>query len=443
MNEDRCIEELGEFIEKSVTPFHTVLNVGKYLAENNFIELKKNEEFNIVPGGAYFVNIFDSSMIAFTIGENAKCAEDRMRLRCSSSHTDFPCFKIKPNYLFTENVGTKKGYIKVNTETYGGAILNTWLDRPLSMAGKVVIRGKNWLDNKTFFVNVNRPVLTIPNLAIHINREVNMGTELNKQKDMIPIAAFMSDEIEYEEFVEKLIISELSKQGLNFEINDILDFEMYIYQFEKGCKVGLNEEMYSSPRLDNLTSVFAQMKSIANVRRKTGINMAMFYDNEEIGSKTKQGAESQMVMLILEKIYNALGYSRNDMIDDILSGMMISIDVAHALHPNSPEKSDSINKVMLNEGIVIKQAASQSYANDAEGIGIVKSICENVKEKCQIFVNRSDMPGGQTLGSISSTVMPMRTIDIGVPILAMHSARELMGCKDQKSLEKFLTGFYS
>ena len=260
---------------------------------------------------------------------------------------------------------------------------------------------------------------------------------------MLPVIGLFNEDENYEDIVQKLIVEELKKQGRNIDKEDISDYELFIYQAEKGSTIGVYDEMYSSPRLDNLTSVFAQMRAIVNCDRQDGINMAIFYDNEEIGSATKQGAASQIIMLILEKMYVALGYNRDDMINDILSGMMVSIDVAHATHPNSPEKSDRTNKVSLNGGIVIKESASQSYANDAQGISAVKSICEKFGCKYQTFVNRSDMPGGRTLGSISSTVLPMRTIDIGIPLLAMHSSRELMGKNDEKNLEKFLTGFYS
>ena len=260
---------------------------------------------------------------------------------------------------------------------------------------------------------------------------------------MFPVIGLFNENENYDDIVQKLIIEEIKKQGRDIAKEDISDYELFIYQTERGSTIGAYDEMYSSPRLDNLTSVFAQMRAIVNCDRHDGINLAIFYDNEEIGSTTKQGAASQVIMLILEKIYVALGYDRDYMINDILSGMMVSIDVAHATHPNLPEKSDITNKVSLNGGIVIKESASQSYANDAQGISAVKSICEKFDCKYQIFVNRSDMPGGRTLGSISSTVLPMRTIDIGIPLLAMHSSRELMGKNDEKNLEKFLTGFYS
>jgi aspartyl aminopeptidase len=443
MSDEQYINELSSFINNSVTPFHTVNTIREYLSANNYEELKADEPFKIETGRRYYINIYDSTLIAFNIGADIRNSKGKVNLRCSASHTDSPCFKVKPEYMIKEALGKDEGYVKLNTEVYGGPILNTWLDRPLSIAGKVVIKGKEWYDSETRFIDVKKPVLTIPNLAIHMNREVNKGVELNRQKDMMPVIGLFNENENYDDIVQKLIIEEIKKQGRDIAKEDISDYELFIYQTERGSTIGAYDEMYSSPRLDNLTSVFAQMRAIVNCDRQDGINLAIFYDNEEIGSATKQGAASQVIMLILEKIYVALGYDRDYMINDILSGMMVSIDVAHATHPNLPEKSDITNKVSLNGGIVIKESASQSYANDAQGISAVKSICEKFDCKYQIFVNRSDMPGGRTLGSISSTVLPMRTIDIGIPLLAMHSSRELMGKNDEKNLEKFLTGFYS
>lgn len=443
MCDEKYIDELSSFIENSVTPFHTVDAVKKYLKKNDYKELKLEKKFELEKGNKYYIDIYGSTLIAFNIGVDIDNSDSQFKLRCTASHTDSPCFKIKPECVIKEPVSNNEGYVKINTEVYGGPILNTWMDRPLSIAGRVVIRGSEWFENETMLIDVKKPVLTIPNLAIHMNRDVNKGVELNRQKDMLPVIGLFNEDTDYENILKNIIKEELEGQGKNVSIEDIEDYELFIYQMERGNTVGINDDMYSSPRLDNLTSVFAQMRALSDSERTDGINLAVFYDNEEIGSETKQGAASQTIMLVLEKIYAALGYERVDMINDIFSGMMISIDVAHSVHPNSPEKSDRTNKVRLNGGIVIKESASQSYANDAEGVSVIKRICEKYGCKYQTFVNRSDMPGGKTLGSIGSAVLPMRTIDIGVPLLAMHSSRELMGRYDEKNLEKFLTGYYS
>lgn len=455
------IEEFKHFINKAVTPFHTVCAVKEMLEAKGFKELKMGGEYDIAPGEKYFINVYDSSMLAFTVGaEFNPSSSKECILRCTSSHTDFPGFKLKSNAKMCLDNINGGCYVKLNTEVYGGPILNTWMDRPLSIGGRLIIKGKTVFQSRQLLVDVGKPVLVIPNLAIHMNKDVNKGVELNRQKDMLPIVAVltgngecitetnMNDGINEDRgmngadiLLDVLLKDELAANGI--EKKDVLDYELYLYSCDKGEQIGISGEMFSAPRLDNLTSVFAQAKAIINAKRNDGINVAAFYDNEEIGSRTKQGAASQTMMLILEKIYGALGCDRNRLINDVFNGIMISCDVAHATHPNAPEKSDPTNRIMLNKGIVIKQAANQSYSNDSFGTAIIRQICENNHIDYQIFVNRSDMAGGQTLGAISSTVMPFRTIDIGLPLLAMHSARELMGSADQKKLEKFLTGFYS
>lgn len=466
---------LEPFINRAVSPFHTIHAVKDILQKNGFTELQYDEAFDIKQGGKYYIDIYASSLMAFTVGKDFLKDGHRIaaRVRCTSSHTDFPGFKIKPNSLIAAENKSGSGYVKINTEVYGGPILNTWLDRPLSAAGRLVVREKAFgmsekdhhdsspFKVRSILVDAKKPVMIIPNLAIHMNREVNKGVELNRQKDMLPIIAltegFSSEQLCREnnqnteetnkvnlhntDIVELLFSDRLKELGISQD--DILDYELYIYNTDKGEAVGINSEMYAAPRLDNLTSVFAQTNALVTGNRDDGLNIALYFDNEEIGSRTKQGAASNIISLLLEKIYISLGYDRNHMIDDILSGMMISVDVAHAAHPNSPEKSDPTNAVMLNKGIVIKIAASQSYANDAIGTSVIKGLCSEHHIDCQVFVNKSDMPGGQTLGAVSSTVLPFRTIDIGIPLLAMHSSRELMGMKDEKNLEKFLTVYYS
>ena len=425
---DEAIRKLDEFIGKSVSPFHTVMAFAEQFEKNGFRELKMNKVWQLEENEKYYVKIYDSSIMAFTIGnmENVKDA-----LRIVSAHTDFPCFKIKPQPDIYDNK-----YHKINTEVYGGAILNTWLDRPLSVAGKVTYRGDDAFSPRTEYVNIDEPILTIPNVAIHMNRDVNKGIELNKQKDMLPVCGLISDEINKSDFMTSL----LAKCGSE---KDVLGYELYIYQWENGDIIGLDGSMFSSPRLDNITSVKAATEALCRAGIRDGINMVVCFDNEEIGSRTKQGAASNVLSMMIEKIFISLGYGREEFIDYILNGFMISADVAHGIHPCSPEKNDITNKPYLNGGTVIKMAASQSYANDAQAVAVIKELAKQSQSDVQIFVNRSDMPGGSTLGSITSSVLPMRTIDIGVPILAMHSARELMGVKDQENIEKLLTCFFT
>lgn len=443
--ENSNIEDFNKFIREAVSPFHTTESAKKRLKLKGFKELKAGEDFDIRAGEKYYIDIYDSSLMAFTVGKNFTLDRNWSKkgvLRFTSSHTDFPGFKIKPDSVIKDKQSGKI-FIKVNTEGYGGAILNTWMDRPLSIAGRIIVRGKDEFSPESVNVNVDKPVLIIPNLSIHLNRNINKGIELNKQKDLIPIAG-ISDELHdnFKDYVIDVILKEELNRAHIIKEN-ILDYELYLYNKDDGQTIGVNGEMFSAPRIDNLSSVYAQLNAIINSKNDDSLNVAFFFDNEEIGSRTKQGAASAISIMMLEKIYEEMEFDKIRMTDDIINGIMISCDVAHGYHPNYPEKSDVTNKVILGGGIVVKVAAAQTYSNDGIGIAVVKEICRKKSIPYQIFVNRSDMAGGQTLGAIFQTVMPIRTIDIGIAVLAMHSARELMGTEDEKTLEKFLTGYYS
>lgn len=436
MENDRydTAEDLIQRVSQSTSPFHTVLHVIEELETAGFTELKMSERWEVEEGGCYYVSSYDSSLFAFVVGD---MTEKEGLLKIAAAHTDFPCFRLKPQCEIREN-----GYAKLNVEVYGGPILNTWMDRPLSVAGKVALRSRNILKPYKEFVDIQKPVLTIPNLAIHLNRDVNRGVELNRQKDMLPIFATAYDRIDKEADSEQFF--DLLSEHLSADRDSILDYELYVYQTEPGDVVGLTDEFISSPRLDNITSVHACVKSIISRAdsQLSGLNCIGLFDNEEVGSLTKQGAASSMFSLILERLYNALGYDRDRLNRDIFSGLMLSTDVAHGLHPNVPEKNDPTNRVYLNNGVVIKIAANQSYANDCEAVGVVMQLCENADIPYQKYVNRSDGTYGKTLGSIASACLPIRTIDIGVPLLAMHSARELMGIRDQIYLETLIEEFF-
>jgi len=288
-------------------------------------------------------------------------------------------------------------------------------------------------------LDIKKPVLTIPNMAIHINRDVNKGVELNKQTDTIPLFSMVEEDIREEKFFLKYLAGELKA-----EASDILDYDMYIYNQEEGGFVGAKEEFISCPRLDNLTSVWALLKGICKGNRKEGINLIALYDNEEIGSRTKQGADSMLLNILLEKIYDGLNVLKKERLYEAMAeSLLISVDVAHGIHPNRPEKYDPTNNTKLNEGIVFKIDSNQRYTFDTEAVAIIQQICEAGGIKYQKFVNRSDMPGGGTLGPIISSWLPMKTVDLGIPLLAMHSARELMGTKDQKYLEDLILNFFS
>jgi len=428
-------KELLEYINRSTAPYQVVAESEKILAEAGFEALPVTKRWNLEKGKSYYVIPYPTTLLAFTIGEDW---EPTHPFRIGAAHTDHPGFRVKPNAEMTQGK-----YLKLNTEVYGGPILNTWMDRPLSLAGRVALRSDDVFHPTMKLIDIKKPILTIPNLAIHINREVNKGVELNRQTDTLPLVGMIKEALDGKEGDDKFFFLNFLAEKLGVNKEDILDYDMYIYNAEEGSTIGLNEEFISSPRLDNLTSCYALLKGIIEGRRTRGVNVIALYDNEEIGSKTKQGADSALLPMIIDKIYTGLGvnpveYKNEAMLDSIL----LSVDVAHGVHPNRPEKYDPINQAFLNKGVVFKIDSNQKYTYDTEAIGILQQVCEKSDAAYQKFVNRSDAPGGSTLGSILSSWLPMKTVDLGVPLLAMHSSREMMGAKDQEHLNHLVKGFF-
>jgi aspartyl aminopeptidase len=422
--------ELIDFIYESPTAFHAVESVKNILDKSGFNELKEEDRWQLQKGAKYYVTKNDSALFAFTVG-TGNAAEEGFKL--IGAHTDSPSFRIKPNpEMVSENT-----YVKLNIEVYGGPILNTWLDRPLSIAGRVIVKGENPLNPETRLVNINKPILIIPNLAIHMNRDVNKGVELNRQKDTLPVLSLVNDELEKGNYLLNTVAAELK-----VEPKDILDFDLFLYEFEKGRVIGLNNEFISSPRLDDLAMVHAGIKALTSVEASKATNMVMCFDNEEVGSSTKQGADSELLSNILERIVLSLGGDREDFFRAIAKSFMISADLAHAVHPNSGEKADPINRPVINKGPVIKLAANQSYTTDSFSASVYESICKAAEVPVQRYVNRSDTPGGSTIGPISSTHLAIKSVDMGTPILAMHSVRELGGVLDHSYVTKSFEQFY-
>ena len=418
-----------DYIESSTSPYHTVEESYRRLEEQGFTPLSMDEEWNLVAGD-YVIDVYGTTLVAVHIGEHP-----RETLRIASAHTDFPGFRVKPNAMITD-----KGYGKLNVESYGGLIQYTWFDRPLSLAGVVVTKGKG-LDLETHYVDIAKPVATIPSLAIHMNRQVNEKAVFNKQKEMLPLILMRGLGTEYED--DKTLLKALLAEEIGCEAADILSYELTVYNTDTVETVGFDAEYISAPRLDNLTSCYACLKGIVSAKKQqaTGIRMAFLFDHEEVGSRTKQGGASLLLPNVVRRVYRALGFSEEACEADIAKGFMISSDVAHGYHPNYGEKNDITNYPTLNGGVVLKIASSQSYAGDAVAQAIVTDLCETHSIKHQIYVNRSDIPGGSTVGSISSAQLVMRTMDVGLPLLAMHSARELMGTYDQIELNRLLTVF--
>ena len=420
-------ELLFDLLKKGVSPVQAVRACKERLESAGFLELPYDEPWKLQKNGRYYVNHHDTTLFAFTVGEGWQETKTP-QIRMAAAHTDFPCLRIKPSADVTAC-----GYAQVNVEVYGGAILNTWLDRPLSASGRVALRSDDVFHPQMRLVDFKKPFLTIPNLAIHMNREVNKGVELNRQKDMLPVFGLEDSE----EFLTRLA------ERLQVKKEDILEYELGLYNTDTGDYLGLSEEFISSPRLDNLTSVQAITTAMIEGGRERGINVAAYFDHEEIGSRTKQGAGSTLLSAVLERILLALDGGRDQFLEAYGDSMLLSVDVAHGIHPNHTDKHDPTNQNVLGKGVCIKEACSQSYATDSEAVAIVQQICESEEIPYQKFVNRSDSAGGSTLGSIASSILPIRTVDIGVPLLAMHSSRELMGTSDQESLVRLVQAFYS
>lgn len=416
-----------DLLKASVSPFECVKFSADFLMENGFTKLEYTDNWlDLKKGGKYVVNHHGTTLFAFTVGTSYQSGD---MLRLAAAHTDYPCLRLKPNPDFET-----KGYGQVNVEVYGGPILNTWFDRPLGVAGRVVTKSEDpFAPNISYYVS-QKPLMTIPNLAIHMNREVNKGVEINNQIDLMPITSL--------DGTKENFLSYLAEE-LHVKCDDILDFELNTFIMDNPSDVGLSDDMLLSPRLDNQTSVWALLSGITKATRSNGINLIALFDHEEIGSSSKQGAASILLHDMAKRILRSLGESEDSIDAIIYDGMLLSVDVAHALHPNKVGKMDPINQPVLGKGFCIKEACSQSYATDSEAIGILCQLCQKNDIPYQRFVNRSDVRGGGTLGAIASTLLPLKTVDLGVPILAMHSSCELMGKKDMEALESVVKAFFS
>ena len=423
--------EVIEFIDESPSTYHVVKNCSDILDENGFERIMPREKWEIKKGGKYFFKKSSSTIIAFTVGENF---DVKKGFKIFGAHTDSPCFRIKPNpEIVTENI------VRLNTEVYGGPILSTWFDRPLSIAGRVIVKGENSFFPKTVKIKIDEPLLTIPNLAIHQNREVNNGVKIDKQNDVLPVISLINKNFEKEGYLEKII---LEKTGIKKE--DIIDFDLYLYATEKGCLLGANEEFMSSPKLDNLASVYTGIIGLVEAEENQDrINIFVAFDNEEIGSATKQGADSNYLLNTLERISLALGFNRSDFLQMLESSYILSADAAHAAHPAHLGKTDPTNRGKINEGISIKISAKQKYTSDGYSIAVIRQFIEGTEIRIQPFVNESNELGGSTIGPISSTHLDIDGVDLGVPMFAMHSVRELCGIFDVFYLKELAKEFFS
>ena len=452
MNDFRkTAQEMLEFIRISPTCFHAVANIGRMLEAAGFQQLQEKEEWKLEKGGRYYTERNDSSVIAFVIPEK----EVGIRgFHMAAAHSDSPCFKIKEKPELT----VEEHYLRLNTEKYGGMILSTWLDRPLSIAGRLAVKNGNGIEGR--LVNIDRDLCVIPNVAIHMNREMNKGVEYNPQVDLLPLLADVSfDEYdthttydaqtasenaeEQPETVEKPTLAALAAEAAGVDAETILGEDLFLYTRQEGKMIGAKGEFVLSPRLDDLQSAFALTKAFTESTPAEYINLCAVFDNEEVGSLSRQGASSDFLPVVLRELASVKDITGSGFNRMLSKSFMLSADNAHAMHPNQNQKADVTNQPVLNRGFCIKESGNQSYATDCEVVAIVEQICKKEMIAYQKYVNRSDIAGGSTLGAIAGSLMPVQTVDIGVPILAMHSARELMGADDMAALSRFVGSYFS
>ena len=422
---------LMSMLERSRSPYHTVREACEILGtEASFEELPLSGEWKLEKGGSYYVNCFQKMLIAFHVGAEYEPGD---AFRLAASHIDWPCYYIKP-----DPEQTAGGCLKLAVEPYGGMIHSTWLDRPLSCAGVATIRSENVLHPERRLVDFGEPILTIPSLAIHLNREVNKGVAYNPNKDMLPICAAVEKDFNKDGyFMGKL--AEL----LGVPAEDILSYDLCLYNAEKPVLCGFDKDILTSPRLDNITSTYAVLYGITECDRRRGVTAAVLFDNEEVGSGTKQGADSATLGLMLEKISLALGADRAKHIDALTGGFMLSCDVAHAKHPNHADMADGSSFSEMNKGVSLKMNYEQRYSTEANGIGIIEGICKKYGIAFSRYMNRPDLRGGGTLGSYAASQLGMSVADVGVPMLAMHASRETMGAKDQSALNTLVEKYFN
>lgn len=433
------IKRLLSFLDASPVNFLAVKNIADTLLANGFRRVDPSQPLGEVKNGdRFFVTKNDSSVFAFRIG-NKPIADAGFHMICA--HCDSPTFRIKPN----AEMLTEGGIVKLNTEVYGGPIMSTWFDRPLTLAGRVIVRGEDVMQPQTLLLHIKRPLLQISNLAIHFNRQVNDGVALSKQKDVLPLLGQITSQLEAGNLLMNVILEELNGNAAGRKLcaKDILDFDLYLADATPACTFGVHNEFISSGRLDDLSMCYAGLEALIASDTTDTTQVLALFDNEETGSQTKQGAGSPFLSFMLKRIALAQSNTEEAYYQAVERAFMISADNAHAWHPNYPEKYDPTNHPMLGGGPVIKFNAAQKYASDAVSAAVFAGLCEKAGVPCQRFVNHSDVAGGSTLGNILASSIPLRGVDMGNAILAMHSCRETGSVADHVFCVKVFTEFYS
>ena len=429
------IKRLLSFLDASPVNFLAVKNLTDELQQHGYRRIDTTEALGTVKAGdKFFVTKNDSSIYAFQISRKA-LAETGFHMICA--HCDSPTFRIKPH----AEIDCEGGIVKLNTEVYGGPIMSTWFDRPLTLAGRVIVKGKDVMSPTTLLLHVKRPLLQISNLAIHFNRQVNDGVKLSRQKDVLPILGIINDELEKGNLLMNIILEELNKQQ-TVAREDILDFDLYLADATPACTFGAHNELISSGRLDDLSMCFAGLEALLASQPTDTTQVLAIFDNEETGSQTKQGAGSPFLSYMLKRIALAQSGTEEAYYQAVERAFMISADNAHAWHPNYSEKYDPTNHPVLGGGPVIKFNAAQKYASDAYSASVFAGLCKKAGVPCQRFVNHSDVAGGSTLGNILASSIPLRGVDMGNAILAMHSCRETGSTADHEFCVKVFTQFY-
>ena len=424
-------DSLLKFLNDSPCNFLAIDACRHILMEAGFVERKLSDSLSdVAAGDKFFVTKNDSALFAIVVGD-APVTDTGFKI--IAAHSDSPCFRIKP----AAEIPGDGGILRLNTEVYGGPILYTWFDRPLSLAGRVVLRGADPLHPVTRLVRFQRPLLTIPHLAIHFNRAVNEGNALSKQRDMLPIAGIVNNSLEADGWLLRLLSTQL-----NVSREAILDFDLMLYDCTPACKIGLHDELITSGRLDDLSMVHAAITAITAAADKHSTCVAAIFDNEETGSGTKQGAASPVLSSLLRRLIEVRGGDYDAFARAIQRSFMISADNAHAYHPNYPAKYDPTNHPVLGGGPVVKINANCKYMTDAHSAAVFKSLCKAAGVRCQYFVNHSDVAGGSTLGNILTSQIDIEGVDVGNPILAMHSVRETAACSDHDDMIAVMTHFF-
>jgi len=415
------ISKLFEFIEKSPSPFHAVDTISTMLAEAGCNRLYEEDDWQLEKGRSYFVCRNNSSVIAFTVPEN-----DKFGFNIVASHCDSPTFKIKENPQI--NSGP---FVTLNTERYGGMIMSTWMDRPLSVAGRIIVKEGGRYTEK--LVNIDRDLLIIPNMAIHMDRTMNDGKKYNPQVDMLPLYSMNKDG-------ESLLAMAARQADVNEK--DIISHDLFLYNRQKGAVLGAENDLIASAKLDDMQCVFCSLTGFMSAENPKAMPVLAVFDNEEVGSGTKQGAASTFLYDVLNRVVKATSGDENTYRKALADSFMISADNAHSVHPNQPAIADPTNRPVINKGVVLKYNANQRYTTDAVSAAIFKGMLTDMDMPYQTFANRSDIMGGSTLGNISNTQVALNTVDVGLPQLAMHSAYETAGVKDTEDFIKICKKFF-